>query len=159
MNIQDKLDALVKAAKAKGMIGDIKVKIAFWTDKLEKGEWIPGTPWNILARQKPYTIAHYNDVMTKQSGVRRMNDLEQHLRSIGFWELEPIGSSSVFLRGNIRFSITRSNGGYFHAGYPGQETYTYIYCDIPLDMSEIDCIIKELEAKEQKNAKRITQAI
>lgn len=151
MNIQDKLDALVKAAKAKGMVGDLKGKIAFWADKLEKREWIPGPPWNIPASQKPYIIAYYNDVMTKQSGVRRMNDLEQHLRSIGFWELEPIGSSSVFLRGNIRFSITGSDGGYFHAGYPGQEIYTYTYYNIPTDMVEIDVIIQELEAKERKN--------
>lgn len=151
MNIQDKLDALVKAAKAKGMVGDLEVKIAFWTAKLEKGEWVPGTPWNIPTNQKPHIIARYNE-MLGQLGVRRMNDLEQHLRSIGFQEMEPIGSSSVFLCGNIRFSITELAGGYFHAGYPGQEIYTYTYHNIPTDMVEIDVIIQELEAKERKNA-------
>ena len=59
-----KLAILVKTAKAKGITGDaLEQKIEFWIEKLDKGEWIPGTPWNIPATHRQGIMDHFNTII------------------------------------------------------------------------------------------------
>lgn len=101
---------------------------------------------NVFVLSEDAQATNVGGLVYTQFARNELLPVEQYLKSIGFQEVEPIGSTNVFIRDNIRFSITGSDGGYYHAGHPGQDMYSYTYRNIPTDVSKIDRIIKELEA-------------
>lgn len=63
----------------------------------------------------------------------------------GFAGQEPIGESRVFVRGQVRVSVTRlADRAHFHAGTVGQNRYTLTYEDLPADPEALRAYLDKL---------------
>jgi hypothetical protein len=85
--------------------------------------------------------------------------LEDWLVEEGFEEIDPIGESRVFVRGQIRFSVTRmpaaeswprTDDHFFHAGLIGQDCYIYRYECLPEGKQALLQYIEKLEERLQE---------
>lgn len=81
--------------------------------------------------------------------------MEEKLKAMGFEEVEPEEESRVFIRGGVRVSVTRLEGverlpQFYHAGFVGEDGYTFIYQPIPDDMTIVESMVKTLEARGER---------